>query len=215
MITAKLPSPIVEMSLLLRLVTSSVAALVITFSLFILMKVLISPPQDTLPPRLIDFPVVQLFEPPKETAPELRKPIPPIPEIVAPERLSNQFDPIDSSSSNTMGNFTPNLTVTLDGPARFAGVSDRMAAPIVRVEPRFPVEAMRQGLSGWVKLAFNINESGSVTDIRVIEAEPRNVFDREAIRALRRWKYQPQFVEGQPVKQMDLQVQLDFVLQQE
>ncbi|CAM5203572.1 energy transducer TonB [Alishewanella longhuensis] len=90
-----------------------------------------------------------------------------------------------------------------------------MATPLVRAEPRFPTEAARQGISGWVMLNFSIDESGSVTDVSVVAAEPKDIFEREAIRALRRWKYQPQLVEGKAVKQSNLQVQLDFQLQQE
>ncbi|CAM5204925.1 TonB family protein [Alishewanella longhuensis] len=50
-----------------------------------------------------------------------------------------------------------------------------MATPLVRVEPRFPTEAARQGISGWVMLNFSIDESGSVTDVSVVAAEPKNI----------------------------------------
>ena len=51
-------------------------------------------------------------------------------------------------------------------------------------------------------------------DIEVIEAEPKRVFDREARRALRKWKYKPKIVDGKPVKQPGMFVQLDFKLEQ-
>ena len=89
---------------------------------------------------------------------------------------------------------------------------DGDATPIVRIEPRYPVQAARDGLQGWVKLRFSIMEDGSVDEVEVIEAEPRRVFDREAIRALRRWKYSPKVVDGKPLKQTGQQVQLDFTL---
>lgn len=89
---------------------------------------------------------------------------------------------------------------------------DGDATPIVRIEPRYPVQAARDGLQGWVKLRFSIMEDGSVDDVEVIEAEPRRVFDREAIRALRRWKYSPKVVDGKTMKQTGQQVQLDFTL---
>lgn len=84
--------------------------------------------------------------------------------------------------------------------------------PIIRIEPKYPVQASRDGKEGWVRLSFTINEFGGVEDIDVIDAEPQRVFDREAKRALRKWKYKPQIVDGIPVKMTGMTVQLDFNL---
>ena len=51
-----------------------------------------------------------------------------------------------------------------------------------------------------------------LTDVVVLEANPKRIFDREAKRALRKWKYKPKIVEGKPQKQFNMQVQLDFKL---
>jgi protein TonB len=56
---------------------------------------------------------------------------------------------------------------------------------------------------------------GGVEDVKVIEAEPKRIFNREAIRALRKWKYRPKMVDGKPQKQFGLTVQLDFTLNQD
>lgn len=48
----------------------------------------------------------------------------------------------------------------------------------------------------------------------VVDAEPKRVFDREAIRALKRWKYSPKVVDGKAVQQPGIMVQLDFSLDQ-
>ena len=68
--------------------------------------------------------------------------------------------------------------------------------------------------TGWVKLSFTIDKSGAVTDVQVLSAEPANVFNREAMRALKRWKYQPLILNGKAEKRLQLQVQLDFQLEQ-
>lgn len=200
---------------LLRLLSATVLALLITFALFLLMKLLITPADERLAPVERDLAVVELFEPPKATDPEIRKALPPKPEITPPDITLSKMDPVDTSSEVVVGKFTPSIGIALDGPTLQSSMRSNMATPLVRVEPRFPTEALRQGIAGWVVLNFSIDETGSVTDISVIAAEPRNIFDREAIRALRRWKYQPQLVEGKPIKQSNLQVQLDFQLEQE
>jgi protein TonB len=65
-----------------------------------------------------------------------------------------------------------------------------------------------------VQLSFTIDEVGGVTDIKVIKAEPKRLFDREAKRALRKWKYKPKIVDGKPQLQTGMSVQLDFKLDQ-
>lgn len=64
-------------------------------------------------------------------------------------------------------------------------------------------------------LRFTIDETGGVTDVEVINSEPRRVFDQEARRALLRWKYKPKVVDGKPVRQPGQTVQLDFKLDME
>jgi protein TonB len=94
-------------------------------------------------------------------------------------------------------------------------VRDGEATPIVRINPRYPPAAARDGIQGWVQLRFTIDETGGVTDVEVIDSEPRRVFDQEARRALLRWKYKPKVVDGKAVRQPGQTVQLDFTLDME
>lgn len=72
------------------------------------------------------------------------------------------------------------------------------ATPVVRIEPRYPQRALSAGIEGHVQLEFTIDRDGSVTDVTVVEAEPPGVFDAEAVRALRRWRFRPHMVDGEP-----------------
>jgi protein TonB len=69
------------------------------------------------------------------------------------------------------------------------------AAPALRVvsapSPRYPPEALRAGTSGEVLVELTIGTDGSVTNARVVRATPARVFDREALNAVRRWKFEP------------------------
>lgn len=60
--------------------------------------------------------------------------------------------------------------------------------PIMRIEPKYPTEAYKNKLEGYVKLSFTI-VNGNVKNIKVIESSPTGVFDQSAISALSRWKY--------------------------
>lgn len=60
-----------------------------------------------------------------------------------------------------------------------------------RVQPRYPAQAMRRRVEGRVELAFIVAADGSVEAVRVVSAEPGNVFEREAIAAMRGWRFAP------------------------
>ena len=83
--------------------------------------------------------------------------------------------------------------------------------PVVVIRPMYPREAALSGIEGWVKVEFTITETGSVKNPRVIEAHPSRVFNREAIRAILKWKFKPRVVGGVAVERRATQV-IDFTL---
>lgn len=85
--------------------------------------------------------------------------------------------------------------------------------PIVTIEPQFPREALLNGIEGWVEIEFTIEPDGSVSNPRVIASDPRRIFDRNAIRAIYKWKFKPRIVDGKPVARQATQ-RLEFNLNQ-
>ncbi len=69
------------------------------------------------------------------------------------------------------------------------------AAPSLRAvstpAPRYPADALRSGTSGEVLVELTVGTDGSVTDARILRATPARVFDREALSAVKRWKFEP------------------------
>ncbi|MCL7714646.1 energy transducer TonB [Stenotrophomonas mori] len=69
------------------------------------------------------------------------------------------------------------------------------AAPTLRAvstpAPRYPADALRSGTSGEVLVEITVGTDGSVTDARVLRATPPRVFDREALNAVKRWRFEP------------------------
>lgn len=84
--------------------------------------------------------------------------------------------------------------------------------PVLRVDPKYPVSAAREGREGWVELSFIVNPDGDVEDILVLESNGRRDFEAEAKRAIKKWKYSP-LPEGSEAYLRSLnKVRLDFIL---
>ena len=84
--------------------------------------------------------------------------------------------------------------------------------PIIRINPQYPVEAQMKGIEGWVLLQFDVSESGSVSNIKVLKSKPPRIFDRAAASAVVKWKYKPQMKNGKPSKVTGVKTYLDFEL---
>ena len=60
-----------------------------------------------------------------------------------------------------------------------------------RVDPTFPPQAIRQGLQGSVVAWVHVAPNGSVTQVEIKRSSNR-IFDREVIRAMSQWKFNPE-----------------------
>ena len=63
--------------------------------------------------------------------------------------------------------------------------------PTFKVEPIYPMFAVKRGIEGWVKIKFSIAENGAVVAPKVIASEPPRVFEQTALTAVSRWRYPP------------------------
>lgn len=201
-----------------RLIVSILVGAAVTFALFVLMAKLIAnssrPAEEAAPTPVID---IVMSEPDSSTQTRTRVPPPPPPPPQQPPKMEPQEPEAADPSADGINFNMPSVDMggaSVDIGAPGAMQRDGEATPIVRIEPKYPIQAARDGKEGWVRLSFTINEVGGVDDVEVIEAEPKRVFDREAKRALRKWKYKPKIVDGKPVKQFNMRVQLDFTLEQ-
>lgn len=67
-------------------------------------------------------------------------------------------------------------------------VYDRLK-PIKTTPPRFPLEAMRSGISGTVHAMVLIAADGSVEDVKVRQSSGHRSLDDAGVAALKQWKY--------------------------
>lgn len=103
-------------------------------------------------------------------------------------------------------------SVNLAGGPFLGAPSDADIIPLVRVAPQYPPRAAQRGLEGWVELEFTITEAGTVKNPVVI-ATSSAVFNRAAVRAIRKWKYKPKIVDGVAVERPGVKVRLTFELE--
>ena len=204
---------------MVRFLVSILLGAAITFALFSFMAFLVASGDSNKEEQLESI-IVEVNTTPPKSAAERRQRVPPPPP--PPPKTPPKPQAPEPDTSNNTGGLTFNMPgVQLAGAN--AGISapgagfgrDGDATPIVRIEPKYPIQAARDGKEGWVKLSFTINEIGGVEDVKVIEAQPKRIFDKEAKRALRKWKYKPKVVDGKAMKQPGLTVQLDFKMNAE
>lgn len=90
----------------------------------------------------------------------------------------------------------PDIDLSLDVGGSIAVA--RELTPLVRVAPEYPLSARAKMIEGYVIVRFTVTETGSVADPEILRSDPPGVFDRAGRRAVLRWKYQPQLVDGKP-----------------
>lgn len=133
------------------------------------------------------------------------------------EKEPVEAPPVENSGPQSFGDDTTGGVVgegfsTTDGETE-AGITAN-AEPIERIEPTYPRDAQLKGIEGYVLLRLDINEEGRAENIQVIAAEPRNMFEREAKAAVRKWQYKPRILNGQAVKMIGKEVRFEFKLGQ-
>lgn len=62
--------------------------------------------------------------------------------------------------------------------------------------PHYPPSALRSHQEGWVVVSFTIDTEGRPRDVRVVDSQPRRVFDRAAIEAVDRYRFSPAMKDG-------------------
>lgn len=201
---------------MLRALVALLLGAAVTFALFAFMAFLVSFGGERLQKSEKQPPLV--INPEKQESKTQQKarfkPKPPPPPDQPPPPAEVQPETNDSDTGmdfDLQGVDVGGVSAGMEGPGS-GMMQDGDATPIVRIEPRYPIKAARDGKEGYVVLSFSINEIGGVEDVKVIEAQPKRLFDKEARRALKRWKYKPKMVDGKAQKQTGQSVRLDFTL---
>ncbi|MBB3062085.1 energy transducer TonB [Microbulbifer rhizosphaerae] len=173
-------------------------AAISTLALLFIMSHLIAtdytePPEDNLGP------IKPVHMPTREPT-VIRNDPPQPPQAVPPQ-------PVTTIIETTVD---PVVVPTLIAPPRPQGsgtevIVSRDPIPVFKPAARYPSAALRRGIEGYVVVEFTITKSGSVRDPRAVagydsEGRLTDVFNRSAVAAAARFKYQPQLEDGKPVE---------------
>jgi protein TonB len=196
-----------------RILSVSLLAAAITFGLFFVMQALVGAEGEKLDAKasnIVDFVRVK-----RDTQPETKKRE--IPDRKAPDQPPPppQMDFSQNLNADAVeGVLVPivDAMLALVSDDLGSGGSDRDVVPLVRVEPQYPMSAKQKGIEGWVELMYTITKLGTVTDIIVTAANAGTIFNRAAIQAVSKWKYNPKIEGGVAVERPRVRQRIKFQL---
>lgn len=196
----------------IRLITGLPGALVVTSAIFLILATVIAPREDVQlsEDRSVEINVTRQLR--DTTAlrtedfqrPVLDQPPPPPPTVTDPS-----FRPQVSAQIGAL----PDLSnVDIDIGTGFN--PDRDAQPLVRIPPQYPQRCMaRADPSESVLVEFDVTPEGTVVNTRVIESS-NSCFNRAAMRAVERWRYNPKIVDNVPEPRFGVRHVIEFALEE-
>lgn len=194
----------------LRLLAAMPAALVATLLLVWGMERLIHAGDQ---PSLVE-PLVYKIPDPVMPAPKpleilYRRPTP-------PEKVEMEPEPLDLELTLTRfdGPAVPPLVAPPTGGKPLIGAySNDMPIPTMLVQPAYPASAANKGIKGYVDVQFDVAATGATDNIVIIASVPPSVFDRETIKAVKRWKFNPVIKDGRAVAYKGVVQRVHFEMQ--
>jgi len=99
-------------------------------------------------------------------------------------------------------------------PAAAAAATPMPTPKLARmVRPEYPSEALRTGAEGWVNVSMFVMPAGSVRDPRVEQSSNGTLFNRAALAAVRKWRYEP-FAAADPHAAQRVTVRVEFRMEE-
>ncbi|QSX29940.1 energy transducer TonB [Shewanella cyperi] len=180
----------------------------ITLALFACMARLIYQP-PMAPPTTVTTPTIEITQTIVELTPIKTQRLQPPPERITPPRITTNVTGTPNMVDVPQITELPTTPVIDDAPG---GTSDYEVMPVVQIEPQYPIDAAQNGIEGYVIVRFDVQANGAVTNVQVADANPRRIFDKSALAAVKKWKYKPRLEAGKAVAAPNQQVRLDFTL---
>jgi len=195
----------------IRLVTGLPGAVLVTTLIFLVLATVISTRDDVQlsEDRSVQINVTrQLQDTQAQVNQDFQRPVldqpPPPPPTVT--------DPSFRPQINVQIGALPDLTgVDIDIGTGFN--PDRDAQPLVRIPPQYPQRCMNRAKAREsVLVRFDVTPEGTVVNTEVLEST-NSCFNRAAMRAVERWRYNPKIVDNAPQPRFGVQHVIEFALE--
>ncbi|ULQ47054.1 energy transducer TonB [Flagellatimonas centrodinii] len=198
------------MNVFARFASGLPGAFIVTTILFLILAAMISQRQDIelSEDRSVDINVTrQLQDTSIQQQQEFQRPVLDEPPPPPPSVTDNTFRPSVSAQIGEIPDFSQ---AELDIGTGFN--PDRDAQPMVRIPPRYPDMCQSRAKSfESVVVEFDVTPEGAVVNARVLDTT-NACFERAALRAVERWKYQPKIVDNQAQPRFGVRTQITFQL---
>lgn len=185
----------------------------VTVGLFLMMRALIDIGPVTFEEAAPDLQIEMNLEVPDAEARGGREMPEPEPIDPPPAVRPSPVDPAVPDQTASMENYDvpaiepPRVTNTT-GPIRLDG----NPTPVVRINPVYPDNLAMRGVEGQCDMIFDILPNGTTSNVRVLSCSNRG-FERASIRAIERWRYNPQVRNGAPTTYQGARTQLLYALE--
>ncbi|MBR9812955.1 energy transducer TonB [bacterium] len=139
-----------------------------------------APPSTPPSPSDIDLPDTLTLSAETETTADLQ-----LPKLNLPVKFGGS-----SGLGDAFGGFGGQGSGTgAGGFGKGRGFTGKRLVPISTGRPQIPEIAFEQGIEGWVEVVFVVLPNGTVENIRIIDAQPKGVFEAAAVEGVSSWLY--------------------------
>lgn len=210
-----------------RGVVALALAAILTLGFFLLLPVIQEvgrPPEPDMELRQVSTANLPPPPPPppeeeKEEEPEEEPPPPELAEAEAPPldlaQLELALNPgFGGGGAGSLGDFALKLATVEEGGGEDAeeifsmADLDQAPRPVVQPPPEYPAELRRKKVQGSVHIVFIVDKQGRVAN-PIVQSSTHAAFERPALQAVRRWRFEPGKRAGQPV-QFKMRVPITF-----
>lgn len=77
------------------------------------------------------------------------------------------------------------------GTGNMPGGGGKPLIPLSTARPQITDYAYRRGIEGWVVVVFSVGTTGRVGNIRIVDADPKGLFEGATVESISNWIYEP------------------------